>query len=353
MRKIKVLIVDDSVVIRKIVSSVLSEDPDLEVVGTAANGKIALQKIHQLNPDILTLDVEMPVMDGLETLSEAKKIDADLPIIMFSSFTERAGKKTIEALMLGAFDYVTKPSNSLGISVTNKKIQDELIPKIKEFCFKKSAVNVSSNIPPKVTNPIINVSSSKKIDILAIGASTGGPNALAKLLPTFSNDFPVPIVIVQHMPSFFTKLLAKQLSEKSHVDVFEAKSGDKLYPGKAWIAPGEHHMIIEKKIDGIYILLNQEPKENSCRPSIDPLFKSISKVYEAKALSIILTGMGQDGLFGCQYIKEAGGQVIVQDKNSSIVWGMPGVVSNAGLADQILPLNKIGETVISKVKVGR
>ncbi len=361
MRKIRVLVVDDAVVVRKIVTDTLSGDPDIDVVGTAANGKIALQKIPQVNPDILTLDIEMPEMDGLQTLAEARKIYPHLPIIMFSTLTERGGAKTLEALSLGATDYVTKPANVGSVSIAMQRIRDELIPKIKIFCSKKAGIQASPTLVPRpapklATAPpksAVRTALNQKVDILAIGVSTGGPNALAELFPTLPADLPVPVVLVQHMPPFFTKLLAERLSAKSPLDIFEGKAGEKLVPGKAWIAPGDYHMVLEKKADGVYLQTNQDPQENSCRPAVDPLFRSVVEIYGPRTLSVILTGMGQDGLIGCQHVKEAGGQVIVQDEESSVVWGMPGFVARAGLADEILPLNQIGQKIIAKLKVGR
>jgi two-component system, chemotaxis family, protein-glutamate methylesterase/glutaminase len=361
MRKIRVLVVDDAVVVRKIVTDTLGGDPDIDVVATAANGRIALQKIPQVNPDILTLDIEMPEMDGLETLAEARKIYPHLPIIMFSTLTERGGAKTLEALSLGATDYVTKPANVGSVSVAMQRIRDELIPKIKMFCSKTAGLEAPTSAvpkpgPKKIVRPAIRsprTSLIQKADILAIGVSTGGPNALAELFPTLPGDLPVPIVLVQHMPPFFTKLLAERLTAKSPLEIQEGKDGEKLVPGKAWIAPGDFHMVLEKKADGVYIKTNQNPQENSCRPAVDPLFRSVVEIYGAKTLSVILTGMGQDGLIGCEHVKEAGGQVIVQDEESSVVWGMPGFVARAGLADEILPLNQIGQKIITKLKVGR
>ncbi|MBT3414840.1 MAG: chemotaxis response regulator protein-glutamate methylesterase [Nitrospina sp.] len=362
MRKIRVLVVDDAVVVRKIVTDTLSGDPDIEVVATAANGKIALQKIPQINPDILTLDIEMPEMDGLETLAEARKLYPTLPIIMFSTLTERGGAKTLEALALGATDYVTKPANVGSVSVAMQRIRDELIPKIKIFCAKKAGLQTSAVVVPKpvarTATPTVKPSFAKasphqKFDILAIGVSTGGPNALAELFPTLPGDLPVPIVLVQHMPPFFTKLLAERLTAKSPLEVQEGKAGEKLEPGKAWIAPGDYHMVLEKKGAGVYLQTNQDPQENSCRPAVDPLFRSVVEIYGAKTLAVILTGMGQDGLRGCEQIKQAGGQVIVQDEQSSVVWGMPGFVARAGLADEVLPLNQVGQKIIAKLKVGR
>ena len=362
MRKIRVLVVDDAVVVRKIVTDTLSSDPDIEVAATAANGKIALQKIPQINPDILTLDIEMPEMDGLQTLAAARKLYPQLPIIMFSTLTERGGAKTLEALALGATDYVTKPANVGSVSVAMQRIRDELIPKIKIFCAKQAGLEAPSfavpkpvsKVPAPARKPLVaRKSLNTKVDILAIGVSTGGPNALADLFPELPGDLPVPIVMVQHMPPFFTKLLAERLSAKSPLTIQEGKTGDKLEPGKAWIAPGDFHMVLEKKADGVYLKTNQDPQENSCRPAVDPLFRSVAEIYGANVLSVILTGMGQDGLIGCEHIKNAGGRVLVQDENSSVVWGMPGFVARAGLADEVLPLNQIAQKIISITKVGR
>ncbi|GJL78039.1 MAG: chemotaxis response regulator protein-glutamate methylesterase [Nitrospinaceae bacterium] len=364
MTKIRVLVVDDSVVVRKIVTDSLATDPEIDVVGVAANGRIALAKIPQINPDILTLDIEMPEMDGLQTLAEVRKIYPTLPVIMFSTLTERGGAKTLEALALGATDYVTKPANVGSVSVAMQRVRDELIPKIKIFCAEKAGLQSppggkpSSETPvkPKIKStvkPGLAKPSTAKIDIVAIGVSTGGPNALAELFPVFPKDFPVPIVMVQHMPPFFTKLLAERLTAKSEVPVTEGSSGQILENGKAWIAPGDYHMVLEKNGTKCKVQTNQNQPENSCRPAVDVLFRSVVKVYGSNILGVILTGMGQDGLVGCEHIKDAGGRVIVQDEGSSVVWGMPGFVAKAGLADKILPLNQIGKEIIKIAKVGR
>lgn len=364
MRKIRVLVVDDSVVVRKIVTDSLSVDPEIDVVGVAANGKIALAKIPQLNPDILTLDIEMPEMDGLETLVEVRKIYPKLPIIMFSTLTERGGAKTLEALSLGATDYVTKPANVGSVSIAMQRVRDELVPKIKTFCSEKAGLELSPKAKPapvskakptiiKPFTPKVAPSSNTKIDIVAIGVSTGGPNALAELFPVFPEDFPVPIVIVQHMPPFFTKLLAERLSSKSNIVVEEGIAGQVLAPGKAWIAPGDFHMVLGKNGTAFKTQTNQGPPENSCRPAVDVLFRSVASHFGPRALSVILTGMGQDGLIGCEHIKDAGGRVIVQDENTSVVWGMPGFVAKAGLAEKVLPLNQIGQEIINIVNIGR
>lgn len=364
MRNIRVLVVDDSVVVRKIVTDSISVDPEIDVVGVAANGKIALAKIPQLNPDILTLDIEMPEMDGLETLVEVRKIYPSLPIIMFSTLTERGGAKTLEALSLGATDYVTKPANVGSVSIAMQRVRDELVPKIKIFCSAKVGQKLSPRTKSepaskaketvkKIFTPKVAASTTTRIDIVAIGVSTGGPNALADLFPVFPENFPVPIVLVQHMPPFFTKLLAERLSSKSNLVVEEGTPGHELKPGKAWIAPGDFHMVLERNGTSIKTQNNQGTPENSCRPAVDVLFRSVADLFGPRALSVILTGMGQDGLIGCEHIKDAGGRVIVQDEDSSVVWGMPGFVAKAGLAEKILPLDQIGQEIINIVKIGR
>jgi two-component system chemotaxis response regulator CheB len=357
MAKIRVLIVDDSVVIRRIVTDILTGDPDLEVVGVAANGRIALDKITQVNPDIVTLDVEMPEMDGLQALKELRKTHPRLPVIMFSTLTERGGTATIEALSLGANDYVTKPANVGRVGEGMARVRDDLIPKIKAFCGRAAAVGAKPampagarpTLPPRPWPHLPGA----RLEIVAIGTSTGGPNALADLLPGLPADFPVPIVIVQHMPPIFTKLLADRLTARIALEVVEGSAGEALRPGKIWIAPGDYHMGLEKSANGARVKLNQEPPENSCRPAVDALFRSVAQVYGAATLGVILTGMGQDGLRGCEHIREAGGQVLVQDEASSVVWGMPGFVSRAGLADKELPLNQLAGEIVRRVWLGR
>jgi len=357
MPKLRVLIVDDSVVIRRLVSDIISADSDLEVAGVAANGRIALDRIPQVNPDIITLDVEMPEMDGLETLKELRRTYPRLPVIMFSTMTERGGVTTLEALSLGASDYVTKPANVGRVGEGIARVRDDLIPKIKALCGRAAqavakpampAVARSTLLPkPRVHPP------GARVEIVAIGTSTGGPNALADLLPELPGDFPVPVVIVQHMPPIFTKLLADRLAARIPLEIDEGYAGEELRAGKICIAPGDLHMSLEKTTKGPRIKLNQEPPENSCRPSVDALFRSVAQVYGAATLGVILTGMGQDGLRGCEHIREAGGQVLIQDEASSVVWGMPGFVARAGLADKELPLNQLGEEIVRRVGQSR
>lgn len=355
MDKIRVLVVDDSSVVRRMVSNALETDPALEVVGTAANGKIAIAKIPLVNPEVIILDVAMPDMDGLETLAAIRKQDLHLPIIMYSALTDNGAIATIEALSLGASDYVTKPSNMKTKEAALQHIQQQLIPKIKVFSHASKLKNGTPNTltqKPNFQSKIPHLHSPTiawkraKIEIVAIGVSTGGPTALETVLSQLPANFPVPIVIVQHMPPVFTKRLADRLTQKCKIRVSEGSQGGILAPGHAWIAPGDYHIVVEKNGDRAQIRINQEPPENSCRPAVDVLFRSVAKSYGANTLGIVMTGMGQDGLIGCQYIREAGGIVIVQDEKTSVVWGMPGIVANSGLADIVLPLDEIaGETI--------
>jgi two-component system chemotaxis response regulator CheB len=358
MAKIRVLIVDDSVVIRRLVTDLLSGDPVLEVVGAAAHGRIALEKIPQVNPDVITLDVEMPEMDGLQTLKAIRKSYPRLPVIMFSTVTDRGAAVTLDALASGASDYVTKPSNVGSTTAAMARIREELIPKIKALAGQSDAVRPKLPIPiGSASKPHVKMTPGARrdrpLEIVAIGVSTGGPNALAELLPAIPADFPVPIVIVQHMPPIFTRLLAERLNAKSKIAVVEAAGEDELEPGKAWIAPGNFHMVLEKTRSGSRIKLQQEPPENSCRPAVDVLFRSVAEIYGAASLGVILTGMGHDGLRGCEVINDGGGQVLAQDQATSIVWGMPGFVAEAGLADKVLPLDQVAAEIVRRTSVGR
>ncbi|HXG22595.1 MAG TPA: chemotaxis response regulator protein-glutamate methylesterase [Methylomirabilota bacterium] len=372
MRKIRVLVVDDSVVIRKIVTDALGADPDIEVVGVAANGRIALAKLPHLNPDLVTLDIEMPEMDGLQTLAALRKAQVKLPVIMFSTLTQRGASATLDALALGASDYVTKPANVGNVMAGMQRIRDELIPKVKTFCahlvkaerkaLRRDSGDLGSTLslgqpapPGSAVFPSqgLPTQAGGKIEVVAIGVSTGGPNALAALFPQWPASFPVPIVVVQHMPPMFTKLLADRLSGKSAVRVSEGQVGMPLLPAQAIIAPGDFHMLVEQDTTGVRVSLRQGPPENSCRPAVDVLFRSVAHVFGPRALGVVLTGMGQDGLRGCEAIKAAGGQVFVQDEASSVVWGMPGIVAKAGLADKILPLDQLGIEILRRAEEGR
>ena len=352
--RIRVLVVDDSVVIRRLVTHALEEDPSLEVVGAAANGSIALARIPQLNPDVVTLDIEMPEMDGLETLRRIRKDFPYLRTIMFSTLTERGAAVTMEALTLGADDYVAKAANagSLDRSMANLRLQ--LIPKIKQF-FRLETVPAASPQTPPTANGLCPKPLPRRAwtpQVVAIGVSTGGPTALGAMIPQFPATFPLPILIVQHMPPLFTRFLAERLQASTPLKVEEAAEGSPVQPGKVLIAPGDYHMKVSGKEPAAVVTLDQSPPENSCRPAVDVLFRSVSTVYGADAILVILTGMGQDGLRGVEALKAGGAYVIAQDEASSVVWGMPGAVAGAGLADCVLPLDRIVPEILKRVQRG-
>ncbi len=359
-RKIRVLVVDDSTVIRRLLSDALATDPAIEVAGIAANGKIALAKIPQLNPDLITLDMEMPEMDGIETLVELRKLYPKLPVIMFSTLTQRGAAATIDALSKGASDYVTKPANVGSVTAAIQNVKNELIPKIKAFC---PWTNPVVERPIRPASPLIsqgtlpaspNTSSRfKRADVVVIGVSTGGPNALQAVIPQLPSTLPVPVLIVQHMPPIFTKHLADRLNQLSELDVSEAAGGELLEPGKIWVAPGDFHMTIQRDGAGSRIALNQGTPENSCRPAVDVLFRSAATAFGSNVLAVVLTGMGQDGARGCGAVQQSGGRTIAQDESTSVVWGMPGAVVQAGYANQVLPLNRIASEIIQTAQIGR
>ncbi len=328
--KKRVLLVDDAVVVRQALSLAIAQERDLEVAGTAVNGRVALTKFLALKPDIVLLDFEMPEMDGLATVRELRKIDARVPIIMFSSLTERGASLTLEALSLGATDYVTKPS-TVDMSATLDAISRELIPKIRALC--RLPENQNHLIPaPQPSAPPLTPPGRLlcPVQVVAIGVSTGGPDALARLLPVLPANFPVPVVIAQHMPPIFTSRLAARLTAKSALPVRECLSVQPLIAGCAVIAPGDFHMVVRKEDGALLLKTHQGPKENFCRPSVDVLFHSIAQFYGRHALAVVLTGMGRDGLKGCEALRQSGARIYVQDEASSVVWGMPGFVARAG-----------------------
>ena len=360
MKPVRILVVDDSVVIRKLLSDTLSKEATFEVVGTAGDGRIALAKIVQLHPDLVTLDIEMPVMNGLETLAEIRQSDHKIPIIMFSTLTERGAAATLEALSLGASDYATKPSNTGSPSVAIEQIRAELIPKIKALCAAQLGMDASPVMAPPKTVIARAVPAGprsrrpgKRIEIVAIGTSTGGPNALAQVIPLVPKDFPVPIVVVQHMPPIFTRFLAERLANRSEIRVEEGQAGGALEPGKAWIAPGNYHMTVSRTANDRRLKLNQDAPEHSCRPAVDVLFRSVAEAYGGGVLGVVMTGMGSDGVLGAQRIHAAGGEVIVQDEATSVVWGMPGLVQAAGEADGVFPLGELAGEITRRVAQSR
>lgn len=357
--RIRVLVVDDSVVIRRLVTQALEPDPMIEVVGTASNGLIGLQRIPQLNPDVLTLDIEMPNMNGLEMLRRVRREYPQLRVIMFSTLTERGAAITLEALTLGADDYVTKVSNEGSLDRSMERLREHMLPKIKQF-FRAAADSALVSQPAraaeapgapgtpgaaeKPASPAVSVARPK---VLVIGVSTGGPAALGQILPTFPVNFPLPVLLVQHMPPLFTRSLAERLDAHCQLTVEEARDGTAVEAGKILIAPGDFHMKVAWAGGVVRVCLDQSPRQNSCRPAVDALFVSAAEIYRGAVLAVILTGMGQDGLHGVKLLKARGATVLVQDEASSVVWGMPGAVVSAGLADRVLPLDGIVPEILN------
>lgn len=343
--RIRVLIVDDSLVIRHLIAEALAGDPAIEVVGAEANGALALARIPEAKPDVVTLDIEMPVMDGLETLRRIRKHYPKLRTIMFSTLTNRGASITLDALALGADDYVPKAANAGSLDKSLASLRLDLIPKIKQF-FAAPAPEVQRAAAP-VIRPRV-AGSHARPQIVAIGVSTGGPQALNEAIPKLPADFPLPVVIVQHMPETFTRFLAERLDQASPLEVKEAEDGMEVRAGRVILARGGHHLRLRRTASGVYAMLDHGEPENSCRPSVDVLFRSVADVYGGKTLAVMLTGMGSDGLHGMRALKMSGAASLVQDRESSVVWGMPGAVAEAGLADQILPLAKIPAEIVRK-----
>jgi len=361
------MVVDDVAIVRRLVIDALSVDPEIQVVGMAANGLEALAKIPSLSPDLVILDYEMPEMDGLETLRELKKAYPKIRVVLFSTYTRHGAKVTLDALWLGADDYATKVTASDLVAAT-RCVQIELIPKIKALCppdeereMRAGAAAMAAAAPAGAAamaregagRAPRRGASPARTEIVAIGASTGGPRALAAILERLPRDFAAPIVIVQHMPPLFTKSLAERLDGCSELRCSEGEDGAVLGPGTVWIAPGNWHMKVSRVGNTASLRLSGEPPESSCRPAADPLFRSVADAYGPAALGVVLTGMGQDGLKGSERIRERGGAVIAQDEATSVVWGMPGAVTRAGLADRVLPAREIAAEIARRVAAGR
>lgn len=351
MPKIRVLVVDDSIVIRRLLTEVLSQDPDIELAGTAPNGRIALAKLPQLNPDLVTLDIEMPDLSGIETLPLLRQAYPKLPVIMFSTLTERGALATLDALSRGASDYVTKPANVGSVAAGMQSVRDQLIPKIKALCAPPTPVRTASHV--NVNIACSDNRTPARCDVVVVGSSTGGPQALSKVLCELPANFPVPVVVVQHMPPVFTNHLANRLHQAGSLEVREARNGDLVQPGLVLIAPGNFHLQLVRQGTQIRAFTNQQPPENSCRPAVDVLFRSAAEVYGNRCFGVVLTGMGQDGLRGSQQIVSNGGTVFTQDEETSVVWGMPRAVTEAGLASRVLPLSEISSALQEVASRGR
>jgi two-component system, chemotaxis family, protein-glutamate methylesterase/glutaminase len=354
VRRTRILIVDDSVVMRTLLRSVVCAEDGLEVAGTAADGESALNSVQTLHPDLVLMDVEMPVMDGLATLKRMRARGHKMPVIMCSSLTQRGASVTIEALACGASDYVTKPSGQSGREAALQILSRDLIPKIQSLTSRsQSSFSVQPVALMTHEVPFLQAPLSSSVPVaLAIGVSTGGPAALDVLLPALPASFPLPVFIVQHMPELFTGLLAARLNERCPLHVQEAAEGVPVRAGCIYIAKGNWHMaVLAASHSGspATLHLSQGPQENHCRPAVDVLFRSVAAVYGAGALAVVLTGMGADGMMGCRSIRAQGGSVLAQDEATSAVWGMPGAVIHAGLAQRVLPLDAIVPEILRLV----
>jgi two-component system chemotaxis response regulator CheB len=359
---IRVLIVDDSAVIRGALGRIIDAEPDLVVATTAPNGRVALDALRHTPVDVVLLDVEMPEMDGITALPRILAGFPSTRVIMASSLTQGGAEVTLQALALGAADYITKPAARSG-SAALAAMQADIVAKVRAIgrgvrgrapkavvgahggaaAPRAGASPVSSGTPPAALLAARGGASSPRV--VAIASSTGGPNALAEVLGHLPRDFPLPILITQHMPAVFTGLLAQRLERDTHRPCAEAADGMPILPGHTYVAPGGFHMVVRTEEAKPYLQLTLTDPENFCRPSADPMFRSVAAVYGASALAVVLTGMGDDGMRGARAITERGGRVLVQDEATSVVWGMPGAVANAGLASAILPLPEIAEAI--------
>ena len=362
MEKIKALVVDDTIVYRKIVGDVLKQIPGVEVIGTANNGKIALSKIASLKPDLITLDIEMPEVSGIEVLEQLATMP-DAPVtVMLSTLTQQGSEMTIKALELGAFDFVPKPSDGK-MAENMQKVKDAILPIIQGYKRRKSTqLKIRDRIRqksspektplPKTAPPQVKRSAIRsKAEIIGIGISTGGPNALTKMIPMLPAELKAPVLIVQHMPPLFTASLATSLNNKSNLTVKEAEDGDILEPGRVLIAPGGKQMKIVAAADGIArkIKITDDPPENSCKPSVDYLFRSIAQHYVGRATGVIMTGMGSDGSKGLVQMKNNGSMIIAQNEETCTVYGMPKEPIESGVADMVVPLERIAQEIVKTV----
>lgn len=372
---LRVLVADDAILFRRVLSEALTSLPEVEVVGTAANGKLALQKVRDLKPDLLTLDLEMPETDGLAVLDALRASGEKVSVIVVSALTRQGGQMTLRALEKGAFDFITKPEGS-NADESRAAVRRELAPRLRALAHRLAVRNIlraPAAPPPSAPKPATApkpaaaadlagiagrmnrlTTTTGRPELVLIGVSTGGPNALARVLPQLPKDLGVPILIVQHMPPMFTQSLAESLAAKSVLRVREAAVGDVLEPNTAYIAPGGKQMrVAPGPANSRVIQITDDPPENNCRPAVDYLFRSVASHYPGQAMAVILTGMGNDGTIGLRLLKRQGCFVIAQDEASCVVYGMPKSAVEAGVTDVILPLESIAARITATVRGSR
>ncbi|WP_406671224.1 chemotaxis response regulator protein-glutamate methylesterase [Methanolobus sp. ZRKC4] len=358
---INVLVVDDSALMRKVISDILTEDDEFKVIATARNGLDAVEKVERFRPDVVTLDVEMPKLDGLHALGYIMS-ECPTPVVMLTAIDSKSAERTLNAFEYGAVDFIQKPSGNISLNIadiaSSIRLKVKMASKVdlKKLGFmeehvKKARENEGKTLRTTQKKQVIQKSKHHaKGKILAIASSTGGPRALEQVVPNLPEDLNVPVVIVQHMPAGFTASLAQRLDGQSQLTVTEAKDGDVLHAGHAYLAPGNYHMeIVSKEKGGFYhevISLNQKPREQGVRPCANILFKSLVPIYGANIITAVLTGMGADGADGIEAIKNAGGKAIAEDEKSCVVYGMPKSVVQRGLADSIVPLDKVSSEIL-------
>ena len=358
MRRIKVLVVDDSAFMRRMISDILESDPGIEVVGRARNGQEALAALTVLSPDVITMDVEMPVLDGLHALESIMKL-RPTPVLMISSSTQAGAEATLRALQLGAVDFIAKPSGPISLDLG--KLAEEIRQKVK---LAAAAVLRTPSAPSPALKsreetaeppPAAPRQFERELQqLVVIGASTGGPRALYEIIPALPKNFPAGILIVQHMPAGFTSSLAKRLDQSAAVRVKEAEDGDQVLPGVAYLAPGDYHLTV-RAVDReggrrqLRISLNQEPAVGGHRPSINVMFTSVAENFWSRTVAVLLTGMGSDGTEGMRLIKKCGGKTIAEDESSCIVYGIPRSAIEAGVVDKAVPLKQVAGEIIRAV----
>ncbi|ADG13439.1 response regulator receiver modulated CheB methylesterase [Methanocaldococcus infernus ME] len=362
-KKIRVLVVDDSAFMRKVLSDILNSDPEIEVIGTAKDGVEAVELVQKLEPDVVTMDVEMPRMNGIEAVKKIMEI-RPTPIVMVSALTREGSRATFEALEAGAVDFVPKPSGSISLDI--RKIGEEIIRKVKAAARAKVLVRRRISRPTTTTETIAKPEEKREVvseveplpypdEVLKrmcviIGSSTGGPPVVTEIISKLPGRMP-PIFVVQHMPPGFTKLFAERIDAVSKLKVKEAEHGERVEANTVYIAPGDYHMLIKKRGSNVYIHLdNQMPKVNGTRPAVDVTAETVAEVYGGKTVGVILTGIGKDGAYGFKKIKEKGGKIIAQSKETCVVFGMPKAVIELGIADAILPPSEIPKAIVKFCK---
>ena len=355
---IRVMLADDSAVVRGLLTRMLESDPDIAVVASAGDGQMAVRSVERLgNVEVLVLDLEMPRMDGMTALPELMRADPNLQVIIASSLTMRNADISLKALAAGAKDTIPKPSSASAINQAGE-FRRELVAKIKALGEARRRLGIAPKpmearpVPMPQARPAKSAAAIRlrpmvpgAIDVIAIGSSTGGPQALFKALAALPPELQQPILITQHMPPTFTTILAEHLSGASGRLAREGQDGEPIQKGRIYVAPGDHHMVVETRAEGHVIRLNKDAPENFCQPSVDPMYRSIARAYGGRVLGVVLTGMGQDGLKGGQMLVDAGANLIAQDEATSVVWGMPGAVAAAGICAAVLPLGEIGPQI--------